>query len=50
MNINKKLGRIKYGRKCDIFSLGMIFHQLLLGTPYYKGNNCLQLLMENRDR
>jgi calcium-dependent protein kinase len=38
----------RYGPLCDMFSLGLIFHLLLLGRSVFKGRTYNDVLNENR--
>jgi serine/threonine protein kinase len=34
----------KYSTKSDVWAIGMIYHQLLFGEPYFKGKNDYEIL------
>ena len=38
------LGQEKYGPKIDLWSIGAIMHELLLGSPPFNASNHIQLL------
>jgi len=38
----------KYKAICDIYSLGLIFHVLLLGRSAFNGRNYNEVLAQNR--
>ncbi len=46
--INIKDMKTKYEPICDIFSLGLIFHVLLLGTSAFPGKTYNEVLAQNR--
>ncbi len=46
--INIKDMKTKYTPICDMFSLGLIFHLLLLGRSVFKGKTYNEILNENR--
>jgi calcium-dependent protein kinase len=46
--INIKDMKTKYDPICDIFSLGLIFHILLLGVSAFPGRTYNEVLAQNR--
>ena len=46
--INIKDMKTKYDPICDMFSLGLIFHILLLGVSAFPGRNYNEVLSQNR--
>ena len=46
--VNLSDSKIRYGCKCDMFSLGVIFHILLLGKSPFDGTTNKEVLMENK--
>jgi hypothetical protein len=40
--------KTKYEAICDIFSLGLIFHLLLMGKSAFPGKNYDEVLSQNR--
>ena len=38
----------KYSCACDLFSVGVIFHLLLLNKPLFKGNSFAEILEQNK--
>lgn len=46
--INIKDMKTKYTTNCDMFSLGLIFHLLLMGRSIFKGKSFSEVLDENR--
>jgi hypothetical protein len=40
--------KTKYDPICDVFSLGLIFHILLLGTSAFPGKTYNEVLSQNR--
>ena len=46
--INIKDMKTKYGPICDMFSIGLIFHLLLMGRSAFPGKNYDEVLSQNR--
>lgn len=46
--INIKDMKTKYDPICDMFSLGLIFHLLLMGKSAFPGKNYDEVLSQNR--
>lgn len=45
---NLKDKQLRYDPICDMFSVGVIFHLIVLGTSPFPGKECDEVLKQNR--